>query len=80
MGEGGTIILTSFLRRQCAQRVIVTVAPMFVGGTAALSSLAPEDQDTHARSDFPRLDNIQQRWYGEDLVLEGDPVWPVASE
>ncbi|WP_263789660.1 GTP cyclohydrolase II [Salinibacter sp.] len=80
MVEGGTSILTSFLRRQCAQRVIVTVAPMFVGGTAALSSLTPEDQDAHARSDFPRLDNIQQRWYGDDLVLEGDPVWPVASE
>jgi len=80
MVEGGTSILTSFLQRKCAERVIVTVAPMFVGGTPALSSLSPEGQDARSRSDFPRLDNIQQRWYGDDLVLEGDPVWPIASE
>ena len=74
MVEGGSQVLTAFLRRQRIQRVIVTVAPMFVGGTSALGSVAPtEAADTPDA--FPRLTNIQQRWYGEDLVVEGDPVW-----
>lgn len=76
MVEGGSKILTSFLRRQKAQRIIVTMAPMFVGGTPAIQSLAT-DRDTPSTKDaFPRLENLQQRWFGEDLVLEGDPVWP----
>jgi 3,4-dihydroxy 2-butanone 4-phosphate synthase/GTP cyclohydrolase II len=77
MVEGGSEILTSFLRRQKAQRIIVTVAPMFVGGTSALQSLGTDGEEgTASRAAFPRLDNLQQRWFGEDLVLEGDPVWP----
>lgn len=79
MVEGGSEILTSFLRRQKAQRVIVTVAPMFVGGTPALKSVSPDGGDPTSRGAFPRLDNLQQRWFGEDLVLEGDPVWPSAQ-
>ncbi|MEF8817275.1 MAG: GTP cyclohydrolase II [Salinibacter sp.] len=75
MVEGGSQVLTAFLRRQHAQRVIVTVAPMFVGGTPALGSLAQADA-AEGPGAFPRLTNIQQRWYGDDLVVEGDPVWP----
>lgn len=78
MVEGGTQVLTTFLRRQRVQRVILTIAPMFLGGTSALDSLAPT-QETDApdpSDDVPRLKNVQQRWYGEDLILEGDPVWP----
>jgi 3,4-dihydroxy 2-butanone 4-phosphate synthase/GTP cyclohydrolase II len=80
MVEGGTQILTAFLRQQRAQRVIVTVSPMFVGGTAALDSLAPDNPSSAEDSPrFPRLENLQQRWFGEDLILEGDPVWPSMS-
>jgi 3,4-dihydroxy 2-butanone 4-phosphate synthase/GTP cyclohydrolase II len=71
MVEGGQQVLTAFLREQQAHRVIVTVSPMFVGGTSAVETLSSGDA-----LDFPRLTNLQQRWYGEDLVLEGDPVWP----
>ena len=71
MVEGGQQVLTAFLREQQAHRVIVTISPMFVGGTSAVEELTPDDAH-----DFPRLTNLQQRWYGEDLVLEGDPVWP----
>ncbi len=78
MVEGGTEVLTAFLRRQRVQRIIVTVAPMFVGGRTALDPVAPASA-TDASGDrgaFPRLKNVRQRWYGEDLILEGDPVWP----
>lgn len=78
MVEGGTKILTNFLREQKVQRIILTVAPMFVGGTSAVNQLAPSGalDSPDAQEDFPRLTNIQHRWYGDDLILEGDPVWP----
>ena len=78
MVEGGTQVLTAFLRQQRVQRVILTVAPTFVGGTPALDSLTPTQgtDSSEAPDTFPRLTNVQQRWFGEDLILEGDPVWP----
>ena len=78
MVEGGAEVLTTFLRRQRVQRIIVTIAPTFVGGRAALDPVAPTgDADAPGDRDaFPRLKNVRQRWYGEDLILEGDPVWP----
>lgn len=75
MVEGGSQILTAFLRQQNVQRVIVTVAPMFVGGTSALGSVAAQDA-ADTPDAFPQLTNVQQQWYGGDLVLKGDPVWP----
>jgi 3,4-dihydroxy 2-butanone 4-phosphate synthase/GTP cyclohydrolase II len=80
MVEGGSQVLTAFLRQQAVQRVIVTVAPMFVGGTSALGSVATPPDADDAPDAFPRLTNVQQRWYGDDLVLEGDPVWPTSQE
>ena len=81
MVEGGTQILTSFLRQQQVQHVILTIAPMFMGGTSALNALAPADEaEASGEADaFPQLTNIQQRWFGGDLILEGDPVWPSSA-
>ena len=77
MVEGGKQVLTTFLREEQAHRIIVTVSPMFVGGTSAVESLASSGADD--ADAFPELANLQQRWYGEDLVLEGDPVWPSSA-
>lgn len=74
MVEGGRQVLTTFLRQQKVHRVILTIAPMFVGGTSAINSLTAI-RNGNGRASFPHLENIQQRWYGEDLILEGDPVW-----
>jgi 3,4-dihydroxy 2-butanone 4-phosphate synthase/GTP cyclohydrolase II len=73
--------MAAFLRQQRVQRIIVTIAPMFVGGQPALdiSLSGKRGHDSEPQSAFPRLDNVQQRWYGDDLVLEGDPVWPSAE-
>lgn len=78
MVEGGTEILTTFLRRQQVQHVIITMAPMFVGGKSALDWVASPDSESSSApsSHFPQLQNVQHRWYGDDLILEGDPVWP----
>lgn len=77
MVEGGSQILTTFLRQQNVQRIILTIAPMFVGGTPAIGSMATSEDDRDA---FPQLTNVQQRWYGDDLVLEGDPVWSASDQ
>lgn len=76
MVEGGTSVLTNFLRQQHVQRVIVTISPLFVGGTPALDRVLPNDHAGASADDFPRLKNIQRQWYGDELILEGDPVWP----
>lgn len=78
MVEGGTNVLTNFLRQQRVQHVILTIAPMFVGGTSALDQLVPSEapNSSGAPAEFPQLTNIQHRWHGDDLILEGDPVWP----
>lgn len=76
MVEGGTSVLTNFLGQQQVQRVIVTISPMFVGGTPALDHVFPIDGPEATADDFPHLRNIQQRWCGDELILEGDPVWP----
>lgn len=81
MVEGGTEVLTNFLRHQQAQRAILTIAPMFVGGRSAVGDVLPDDATSSlGREDFPRLENVQRRWYGEDLILEGDPVWPSTEQ
>lgn len=78
MVEGGTEVLTSFLRQRYVQRIVVTIAPTFVGGTPALDQLVPTEnlEESERENLYPRLDDIQYRWYGNDLVMEGTPVWP----
>lgn len=83
MVEGGTEVLTSFLRSRHVQRMILTVSPVFVGGTPALSAPpTPQigDDSEVDRGVFPELTNVQQRWCGRDLVIEGDPVWNEIDE
>ena len=76
MVEGGAQVLTNFLRQQLVNHVVVTLAPMFVGGKSALQDIVNARGDgAPSAARFPRLDNIQYRWYGQDIVLHGDPVW-----
>lgn len=79
MVEGGARVLSSFLRHRLANHVIVTVAPMFVGGQPAMTALARGEVGSGEQTgvaSFPRLTNVQYQWLGEDLVLQGDPAWP----
>ena len=80
MVEGGAQVITSFLRDRLADHAIVTIAPMLVGGLPALDqSLSATAHDrapgSTDESQFPRLANLEYRWLGEDIVLQGDPVW-----
>ena len=66
MVEGGRAVLTSFFRQRIGNKVIVTIAPEFVGGVTALD--APMKEETH-------LEHVQYHPLGEDLVVEGTPSW-----
>jgi 3,4-dihydroxy 2-butanone 4-phosphate synthase/GTP cyclohydrolase II len=73
MVEGGSEIITNFLKNRLVNHLILTIAPTFIGGKSALQNL----HDSEAgHLTFPRLQNIQYRWLGDDLILEGDPSWP----
>lgn len=75
MVEGGAEILTSFLRQRYVNHVIVTVAPTLIGGKPVLHDLQLDGEEG-GQEPFPRLENIQYRWLGDDMILEGTPTWP----
>lgn len=63
MVEGGGQIISSFLSENLVDRIIVTVAPQFIGGYKALET--PLDK-------MPALVDAQSGKYGKDYVLWGD--------
>ncbi|MCX5893346.1 MAG: GTP cyclohydrolase II [Deltaproteobacteria bacterium] len=67
MVEGGAQIITSFLSSRLVDQIILTIAPLLVGGLRVVDSLG--------RGRFPRLSNLTYQRLGEDLVLMGEPEW-----
>lgn len=90
MVEGGGEVITSFLQKRAVDYLIITVAPMLVGGVHALGGrlgVTPEaasgdGQPVRLSADggFPTIENLQYRWIGKDLVIEGTPLWPRADQ
>lgn len=70
MVEGGAGIITGFLKARLVDRVVLTIAPLFIGGVAAVGRLLSLNGEPH-----PRLRNVQYQTLGEDMVLSGDVVW-----
>ncbi len=68
MVEGGAGIITSFLAAQLVDRLVITVAPLLVGGLNAVGNL-----NGHG---LPQLQNPQTEWLGKDMILSGDVHWP----
>lgn len=72
MVEGGARIITAFLTQQLVDRLVVTIAPLFIGGVRALEQpLSAED----ARRAFPSLQNPKFAQAGADLILWGELRW-----
>ncbi len=70
MVEGGAQVITSFLGFRAVDQLIVTIAPVLVGGVRVL------DFHHHPRPKvFPRLINLDYQRIGEDLIVRGDPDW-----
>jgi GTP cyclohydrolase II len=70
MVEGGAQIITSFLASQLVDQVVLTIAPLLVGGLRVVGHLGHS-----ALRRFPRLRNVSYQQLGEDLVLRGEPDW-----
>lgn len=72
MVEGGAGMITSFLRQQLVDRLVVCIAPRLMGaGIEAVGDLA-----TERLADMPILADVQIQHYGADLVLDGRVRYP----
>ena len=70
MVEGGASVITSFLAARLVDRVVLTIAPMLVGGLAAVGELVQANG-----VGFPRLQNPRYDRLGDDMVLSGNVIW-----
>lgn len=70
MVEGGAEIITAFLNARLVDRLVITVAPLLVGGLRAVDNLG-----TLNGNGFPKLHNLTYQQLGDDMVLAGDLVW-----
>ena len=70
MVEGGSRIITSFLREQLIDLLVLTVSPLLVGGLHAVERLGETDPVC-----FPRLSQPRYEWLGDDLILWGELGW-----
>jgi 3,4-dihydroxy 2-butanone 4-phosphate synthase/GTP cyclohydrolase II len=70
MVEGGARVLTAFLGARIADRIIITIAPRFVGGLNAIESAAGPDLA------LPYLVEVEYKTLGADLIVSGTPSWP----
>lgn len=64
--EGGAGLITSFLQYQLVDWVVVTIAPLLVGGLNALEGLL---------SPVPKLKEVDYTRLGKDLIVWGAPEW-----
>lgn len=72
MVEGGAGIITSFLAGRLVDRLVITVAPLLVGGLNAVGNL-----NGHG---LPQLKNPHSQWLGKDMVLSGDVSWKESAD
>lgn len=65
MVEGGAEVITSFLAGRLVDVVILTIAPILVGGVRGVNDLGVSEE-------FPRLAGMNVEKMGDDLVVWGD--------
>ena len=66
MVEGGSQVVSSFLRERLVDRAVITIAPVFAAGYHAVRDLAITDWQA-----LPRLDAMQMMPVGDDLIVWG---------
>jgi GTP cyclohydrolase II len=70
MVEGGAQIITSFLAARLVDQLVLTIAPLLVGGLRVVEHLGHSPGRR-----LPRLKNLSYQQMGDDLVLRGEPDW-----
>ncbi|MBI2875633.1 MAG: RibD family protein [Candidatus Tectomicrobia bacterium] len=69
MVEGGARVLTSFMRARLVDQVVITLAPVIVGGVHAFLRLSP------GPAPLPHLREVRYAELGRDLMVWGQPLW-----
>lgn len=75
--EGGGVVLGSLFDRRLVDRVQAVIAPIIIGAASAPSAVAGRGVERMAQA--PRLRDIEVTRLGEDVLIEGVPVWPDGS-
>jgi 3,4-dihydroxy 2-butanone 4-phosphate synthase/GTP cyclohydrolase II len=70
MVEGGAQIITSFLAARLVDQIVITIAPLLVGGLRVVDLFSLPHPFA-----YPRLCRLTSEHLGDDLVLRGDPEW-----
>lgn len=71
MVEGGAAIITSFLAQRLVDRVVLTIAPLYLTGLMAVEVERP-----FSPFPLPRLGQLRYQQLGEDIVVFGEVQWP----
>ncbi len=69
MVEGGSAVISSFLREHLVDQLVITVSPQLIGGLRALQSA--EGTPPHVS----RITQVHYQRLGNDMVLWGRPEW-----
>ena len=64
MVEGGADVISSFLAARLADAIILTIAPMLVGGYKAVNTLTGD-------TSFPRIAALNSHQQGDEMILWG---------
>lgn len=67
MVEGGSEVITAFLKAQLADALVLTIAPTLVGGYKAINSLG-----FSCKSQLPQIRPMHSQMLGDDLIMWGD--------
>ena len=67
MVEGGAEVISAFLRAGLADVIVLTVAPILVGGYNAIDRPCAENQ-----SIFPRISPLQSEQVGDEMIVWGE--------
>jgi riboflavin biosynthesis pyrimidine reductase len=71
MVEGGAQVIASFLSQRLVDQVVVTIAPLFMGGLPAVSQGAIQSLAGPMGASIPRLKDPSYERLGDDLIVWG---------
>lgn len=75
MVEGGAQVITAFLQARLVDAMVITIAPVLVGGIKGVEGLLSGPREPGKPAVFPRLVQRGSCQLGEDLLVWGRPFW-----
>lgn len=74
MVEGGGVLLGALFDRRLVDRLYAVIAPVVIGAASAPSAVS--GRGAQVMQEAPRLRDLAVTRLGEDVLVEGVPVWP----